>query len=196
MGRRVVLIQGHPDPAGGHFCHALADAYAQGAAEGGHAVARIEVAALDFPLLRSKEDYEHGQAPPAIAAAQATLAQGDHLVFFYPLWMGDMPALLKGFLEQAFRPGFAFGPQQADGNRAGGGLRGRSAHVVVTMGMPAPIYRWYYRAHSLQSFRRNILAFAGVKPVRNSLVGMVEALGPAGQARWLARMGAAGRTAD
>jgi putative NADPH-quinone reductase len=31
MAKRIVIIQGHPDPAGGHLCHALADAYAAGA---------------------------------------------------------------------------------------------------------------------------------------------------------------------
>jgi putative NADPH-quinone reductase len=41
MARRVAIIQGHPDPAGDRFCHALADAYAAGA----EAVA-VEVTAL------------------------------------------------------------------------------------------------------------------------------------------------------
>ena len=27
MSRRIVIIQGHPDPEAGHLCHALADAY-------------------------------------------------------------------------------------------------------------------------------------------------------------------------
>ena len=48
-----------------------------------------------------------------------------------------MPALLKGFLEQVARPGFAFGPQQSGARFAHKGRTGRSARVVVTMGMPA-----------------------------------------------------------
>jgi len=56
MTRRILIVQGHPDPAGGHFCHALADAYAAGATAGGHEVERLEVARLEFPLLRTKED--------------------------------------------------------------------------------------------------------------------------------------------
>ena len=38
--RRIAIVQGHPDPAGKHLCHALADAYADGAARAGHAVDR------------------------------------------------------------------------------------------------------------------------------------------------------------
>ena len=41
MQQVVTIIQGHPDAAGGHFCHALADAYAAGAREGGYDVRRI-----------------------------------------------------------------------------------------------------------------------------------------------------------
>jgi hypothetical protein len=29
MSRLVAIIQGHPDPVGNRFCHALADAYAE-----------------------------------------------------------------------------------------------------------------------------------------------------------------------
>ena len=33
----------------------------------------------------------------------------EHLVIVFPLWLGDMPAVLKGFFEQVLRPGFAIG---------------------------------------------------------------------------------------
>ncbi len=68
--RRIALIQGHPDPAGGHLDHALADAYADGAAAAGHELRRIETASLDFPLLRSKSSFEQESTPPALLAAQ------------------------------------------------------------------------------------------------------------------------------
>jgi hypothetical protein len=34
--KRIVIIRGHPDPGGNHFCHALAQAYVKGATEAGH----------------------------------------------------------------------------------------------------------------------------------------------------------------
>lgn len=33
--RRILVIQGHPDAAGGHFCHRLGEAYAEGARAAG-----------------------------------------------------------------------------------------------------------------------------------------------------------------
>jgi putative NADPH-quinone reductase len=60
----------------------------------------------------------------------------------FPLWLASMPALLKGFFEQALRPGFALGPTEP-GRMWKKLLKGRSARIVVTMGMPALVYRWY-----------------------------------------------------
>ena len=63
MSKKIVIIQGHPDAAGGHLCHALADAYARGAKAAGHELRRIEVAQLDFPLLRCQTRWLE-DAPP------------------------------------------------------------------------------------------------------------------------------------
>jgi len=111
-------------------------------------------------------------------------------VIVYPLWLGTLPALLEAFLEQVFRPAFAFdyGSSGLPGKR----LKGRSARIVVTMGMPALAYRWWFRAHSLKSLERNVLGFCGIAPIRESLVGSVEALGDAWRQRWLERMRALG----
>jgi putative NADPH-quinone reductase len=191
MARRITIIQGHPDPAGGHLCHALADAYAAAAEQAGYAVRRIEVARLDFSLLRTQAEFETAAPAADIRAAQEAIAWAGQLVLVYPLWLGTMPALLKGFLEQTFRPGFAFEtrPQGLGAKR----LKGRSARIVVTMGMPAFFYRWYFGAHSLKSLERNILGFCGVRPIRASLFGMVEAAADARRQRWLATMRAHGR---
>ncbi|HEX2451526.1 MAG TPA: NAD(P)H-dependent oxidoreductase, partial [Gemmatimonadales bacterium] len=111
----------------------------------------------------------------------------------FPLWLGGLPALLRAFLEQLFRPGFAFSGSLAKGGKKE--LVGKSAHVIVTMGMPAPVYRWYFRAHSLKSLERNVLKFCGIAPVRATIIGMVEAGGPERHRRWLEKVRALGRRA-
>ena len=173
MKRRILVLDGHPDPLGEHFVHGLATAYRESALAAGHAVRAIAIAALDFPLLRSPGEFQRGRPPGAIVSAQADIEWANHLAIFYPLWLGSMPALTKAFFEQALRPGFAFGPAGGRGLPTQK-LKGRSARVVVTMGMPTFFYRWYYRAHSLKSFERNILHFCGIRPVRATVVGMVE----------------------
>jgi putative NADPH-quinone reductase len=175
MPRHIAIIQGHPDSSTRHFCHALADEYAKGAEDGGHDVMRIEVASLEFPLLRTKEEFEKGRPPEAITRTQEAVAWADHLVIIYPLWLGSMPALLKGFFEQLLRPGFAF-EYQKSGGMAKKLLTGKSARIVVTMGMPAFVYRWIFSAHSLKSLIRNTLRFCGVGPVKPTLIGNIEGL--------------------
>ena len=77
----------------------------------------------------------------------------------YPLWLGTMPAALKALLEQSLRPDFAM---DYTGRWPAGRLKGRSARVVVTMGMPELAYRWWFGAHSLKSLERNVLKFVGI----------------------------------
>lgn len=191
MTKRITIIQGHPDPRHEHLCHALANAYASGAETAGHALQRITVADLGFPWIRSKADFEHGQRPDVIVEAQTAIRASDHIVLVYPLWLGTMPALLKAFLEQVFRYDFAFEPR--GGGRFRKLLKGRSARVVVTMGMPALAYRYYFGSHSLKSLERNILKFAGIAPVRESLFGMVDSASDTRRAGWLRTLEALGR---
>jgi putative NADPH-quinone reductase len=172
--KRLLIIDGHPDPSAERFVHALAEAYVTGARAAGHEVRILRLAEAHFELLRSNQDFLHGAPAGSILQAQADLTWCEHVTIFYPLWLGAMPALLKGFLEQTFRPGFAFGAAQPR-RLPKKLLKGRSARIVVTMGMPAFFYKWFYRAHSLKSLERNILKFVGFDPVRATVVGSVDA---------------------
>lgn len=189
--QRILIVQGHPDAAADHFCHALARSYEEAAVAAGHEVQTVQVSGLDFPILRSKQDWVSGTTPPALAAAQAAILWAEHLLIVFPLWLGDMPALLKAFFEQVARPGFAVQPA---GKERGGRklLGGRSARIVVTMGMPAFVYRWYFGAHSVKSLERNVLRFTGIAPVRRSLIGLVEGSAPH-RRRWLRQLALLGR---
>lgn len=195
MTKRIAIIQGHPDLTTNRFCRQFAAAYAISARDSGHTVDVIDVAALDFPLLRSKDDYAMEAAPQQIAHAQQIIAAAEHLVVIFPLWLGDMPALLKGFLEQTLRPGFAYSGAM-DRGQFKKLLKGKSARVVVTMGMPALIYRLYFGAHGLKNLRRNILSFCGIAPIRESLIGLIEQKNPKARLKWLACAQALGRKGD
>lgn len=169
--RRILIIDAHPDPDPARFVHALAAAYERGAHQ--HETRHLRLADIDIPVLRSSHDWTDGAPSADIAAAQADIAWAEHIVLLYPLWLGDVPALLKAFLEQVMRPGFAF--RYREGGLPEKLLEGRSARVVITMGMPAFFYRFYYGAHSARSLERNILKFVGIHLVQRTLIGAVEA---------------------
>lgn len=193
MGRRIVVIQGHPDPAPERLCRALADAFAEGAAAAGHVVARVDLTALDFPLVRTQDVFEQGALPAGLEPARDAVLAAEHIVLVFPLWLGTMPALVKAFLEWIMRPGTAFLYREKGLPEML--LRGRSARLVVTMGMPALAYRWWFLAHGVRGLERNVLGFVGIGPIRRTLLGMVGGASAATRAGWLARMRALGAAA-
>jgi putative NADPH-quinone reductase len=194
MSKHILIIDGHPDTRDARLTHALAAAYAKGAQQEGHVVRQVAVGKLELPLLRCSEEFFDTAPSKAVVDVQQDIRWADHIVIFYPLWLGSMPARLKGFFEQVMRPGFAFDQ--------GGGrglprklLKGKSARIVVTMGMPALFYSLVYRAHSLKSLKRNILAFCGIGPVRDSVIGNVEG-NAVRRAAWLKKMEVFGKRAS
>ncbi|WP_417492803.1 NAD(P)H-dependent oxidoreductase [Maricaulis sp.] len=194
MSKNVCVINGHPDPAQGHFVEALADAYAHGAGEGDHTVSRIDVARLPVEFLRNQAQFEQ---PPgeAIIAERAKIAAADHVVMIYPLWMGSMPAIDKAFLEQVGRGDFLIDTSGGDGKALVRRMKGKSVRLIVTMGMPGLLYKVVFGAHSVKAVERNIFRMVGFNPVRHLILGLVEAVGDKGRTRMLERVTALGRKA-
>jgi putative NADPH-quinone reductase len=190
--QNILVLDGHPDPANERFVHALAAAYREGAEQGKHQVQTIRIADLEFPLLRSQAEYEKGQPVEAVLRCQSAIDWATHVVILYPLWLGSMPALLKALLEQMLRPGFAFSTARL-GQWPVKFLSYKSARVIVTMGMPALLYRWYFRAHSLRSLKRNVLRFVGFRSVRSTLIGGIAGLNGVERSAWLEKVRALGR---
>ncbi|MBV7265488.1 NAD(P)H-dependent oxidoreductase [Erythrobacter ani] len=188
---RITIIDGHPSGEGDHYVHALASAY-QRAAEELHEVRRLDIGKLEFAFVREPRVWTQLEPEEDILKAQEAIAWADHLVIVYPLWLGDVPALLKAFLEQVMRPGFAMEIKANAKWRPL--LRGKSARIIVTMGMPAPMYRLFFRSHSVKSLKRNILHFVGIKPVRTTIIGRVDSW-PGYRKKWLRRVERLGRFA-
>ncbi len=171
MGSKILIINGHPDPRPERLCAAIAAAYATGARAAGHSIKRIDVGAIDFPLIGSAEDFSETTPPKTVRDGQAALLWANHVLIVHPLWLGGMPARLKGFLEQVLRYGVALSPP---GRGMKGLLRGRSVRVIVTMGMPAPVFRWLFGAHGLRALEMGVLGICGFRPIRHTIVGSAD----------------------
>ena len=96
---RIVVIQGHPDPSGNRLCHALANAYVAGATAASHDIEVIDVASLDFPLLRTQESWHQGAdaTPEGLKSAQQACIEADHFVLIYPLWARHNAGIAQRF---------------------------------------------------------------------------------------------------
>jgi putative NADPH-quinone reductase len=190
---KIMIVVGHP--YADSYCEALGEAYRRGAEEGGHQAQLFALARMSFDaILRMGYRGEQLLEPDLVAARQA-LKACDHLVLVFPLWCGDMPAILKGFIERVLQPDLL--AIHAAGSKADWKvLKGKSARVIMTMGMPGWFYRWYFGAHALKIVRRNILHFTGVKPVRSLIYGMIEAVSDDTRKEWLREVEALGHQAS
>lgn len=177
--KKITIVDGHPDPCTDRLNHALATRYASEAEAAGACVRRIDLAGLEIPVLRTEDDFVRGAPSEIVAQAQQDIAWADHVVMFYPLWMFAAPALFKAFVEQVFRPAFAV-------------PRGKTARVVVTMGMPALVYRLVFREHGVKSLTQG-LQFKGMWRVSTTLIGNVGTTREKTHDRWIERITALAR---
>ena len=191
--KRILILLGHP--SSDSFCAALADAYAASARAQGHTVRELRLGQLDFDQ-NLHEGYRQVQPLEAdLLAAQEAITWAEHLVFAYPIWWGGAPALLKGFVDRAFLPGFAFKyrPGKAFPEQL---LRGRTAQLLVTMDTPPGYFRWVYRMPGIHQLRKTTLEFCGVKPVKVASFGPILDSTEQQRARWLAQARTLGSRLD
>lgn len=190
--QRILVILGHPSAAS--LCAGLADAYARGAGDGGAEVRVLRLGELAFdPLLHA--GYRGDQPlEPDLQQARDAIVWASHLAWVYPTWWGGMPALLKGFIDRVFLPGFAFRYRQGSAlwDRL---LAGRSADLLVSMDSPPWYYRWVTRMPGHHQMRRAVLEFSGIRPVRIHSFGPVLGADAARRQRWLEQALALGRRA-
>ncbi|NTU98375.1 MAG: NAD(P)H-dependent oxidoreductase [Chlorobiaceae bacterium] len=191
MNKNILIILGHPDSES--FCGAIASAYESGAKVSGRQVKRIDLGRLRFDPVLHKGYREIQPLEPDLLEAKEAVVQADHIVFAYPVWWGAPPALLKGFFDRLFLPGFAFrfdGAKSVSWQRL---LSNRSARLLVTMDTPPWYYRLVYRMPGHNQMKRTILNFCGIHPVRISEFGPIRTSNTGQRRKWLDEASALGR---
>jgi NAD(P)H dehydrogenase (quinone) len=173
-GKNILIISAHPRYRG--LGDELAQAYLEAATAANHQVTLLELSKLSFdPILH--HGYKQDQPlEPDLVTAQRAIAAADHLVFIYPVWWGNLPALLKGFIDRVFLPGFAFRytrvlPEQL--------LKGKSARIIVTMDVFDLYDRFILARSCTRPLEVAVLKFCGIKPVRITRVTSTRRLNPA-----------------
>ena len=185
----ILVLLGHPHADS--LCAGMARAYAEAAAQAGAEVRFLNVGQLAFDP--AFQGYGAAQPlEPDLRAAQADIAWARHLVWVYPIWWGGMPAVLKGFIDRVFLPGYAFKYRQNSPwwDRL---LAGRSAELLVTMDSPPWYFRWVTRMPGHHQMKKAILEFCGIQPVKVHSFGPVRSASPAQLGQWIAQARALGQ---
>lgn len=182
MKKKILIILGHP--AKESFCKSIANEYQKSASNAGHEVKLINLAELTFdPILH--EGYNVIQPlEPDLINAQNAILQAAHIIWVYPNWWGAMPALLKGFIDRVFIPGFAF-KYKDNSNLCDKLLSGKSAHLYVTMDSPPWYYRWFIKMPGHIQMKRAILDFCGISQTKISNFGPVKLTTDKQREKWL-----------
>lgn len=188
----VLVIDGHPDQ--GRLIGTLLDRYVAALPQTS-VVTRIAVRDLAFdPTLRRGYGPEQPWEPDLVRLAEA-LDRADHLVIGFPLWWGAEPAPLKGLMDRLLLPGFAFKYRRGSPwwDRL---LAGRSADLIVTMDTPPWFLRLAYGDAVMVRWKRQVLGFCGIAPIRVHRLGMVRRGGvKKSLGAWTRRLEAAARSA-
>lgn len=161
--KNVLIINGHPNKAS--FCHALQESYKEGAVSAGYVVEEIALSEMDFsPNLRFGYS-KRTELEPDLLTAWEKIQRADHLVWIFPAWWAGMPALLKGFVDRLFLPGFAFEYQEKSPFPKPL-LKGKTSEIIITMDTPVWYYKLVYKNCGVHMLKKCVLDFCGVKNKR------------------------------
>ena len=151
-----------------------------------------EIKEINISELKFNPNLQFGyrkrtELEPDLLEAQAKLKWADHLVWFYPVWWGSVPAIMKGFLDRVLLPGFAFNKRENslwwDKH-----LTGKTARIICTLDQPAWYYKWYYGNPSHSAMKKLTLNFIGVKKVRISTIGPIRLSKEKFRLKWLKKV--------
>jgi NAD(P)H dehydrogenase (quinone) len=187
--KKVLVIIGHPSNESLNV--ALAESYANACRSAGAEVEILHLGTLQFdPILRT--GYKQQQTlEPDLEKAKALILWSQHIAWFYPSWWGNAPALLKGFIDRVFLPGFAF-KYRKDSPMSDKLLAGRTARIFMTMDAPY-FWNWLmYGNSNIRWIKNATLEFCGFKVKKTITFGQVRFAKAEKIQQWLEKVSSIG----
>ena len=165
---KVLIVFTHPNPQS--FNHALLEHISEGLQEAGHEVRVKDLYQEQFdPILQADDlaQLQQGVIPARIKKEQDELLWAEGLVFIYPLWWFERPAMLKGWFDVVLTNGLAF-EYSSEGVK--GLLRHKKALVMITAGGSE---QYFKDNDALALIHRTVtdgtLSFCGIKDVSHKI---------------------------
>ena len=103
-------------------------------------------------------------ADPKVEEYQKRINEADCLVFAFPIWWSNMPAILKGFFDKVFLYGYSYVYSEA-GNIEG--LLDKQAVVITTMEAPNDFYNEVLKNPVQNQLINATLGSCGIKTMKH-----------------------------
>ena len=121
----------------------------------------------DFLRYESKKEIWKDEITKKI---QEKITWADELIFVFPIWWWDAPAIMKNFIDCNFGAGFAF--QYDPNGKSTGLLTGKTARIIATSGAPSFFYK--FLLHIQIMWNMNRIAFCGIKQKSFTVFGNMD----------------------
>lgn len=180
--KRILIINGHPDQESFNF--GISDAYKKGALKSNAQIDELNIRELNFNPNLQFGYRKRTELEPDLVRAQNKLIWADHLVWIYPVWWGSLPAILKGFIDRVFLPGFAFNKRK-DSLWWDRYFIRKTARIICTLDQPPWFYRLVYKSPSHNAMKKGTLHFIGVKKVKITSIGPIRLSKEKFRMKWL-----------
>jgi len=159
--KKTIIIYAHPNKKG--FCGNILSQTMKQLERNDTSFDVIDLYEIEYnPVMKNEEHYTSGgyAVSEENKKFQEMISQAKNLIFIYPTWWQNMPAILKGFIDRVFIMRFAF---TYDSGRPVGLLKGRNAVVFTTSGGPRIFSRFYSRDRAIKVLTKDTLRFCGFK---------------------------------
>jgi len=190
MKKKILIINGHPNRESFNF--GIVAAYKEGAKESGAEVRSINIAELNFNPNLQFGYQKRTELEPDLLQAWEDILWAEHLVWVHPVWWGGLPAIMKGFIDRLFLPGFAF--QYRENSLFWDKLlKGKSARIITTLDQPGWYYSLVFGRPSVNQLKRSTLLFCGISPVKVTYIGIIKTSDIKKRNKWLYKIKQLGR---
>ena len=179
--KKIFVIDCHPRRLS--FSQSLFEQYIKGSQDAGHEVKSMRLSEMDFEIDLAQHN-DDADLEPSIVEFQQKIIWSEHVMLVFPLWWGFMPAKMKGLIDRAFLPQFAYA-YEAGSALPKKLLKGRSVDVLVTSDTPNWYFKWLYKAGAFKIMRMQIFEFVGFKPARFKMISSLRNSSEKMRLQWL-----------
>lgn len=181
-----LILLANPNPLS--YCAAIKDRLVRTLQGTGQNIVVRDLYAEGFQPALSADDFAHffrGELPSDVITAQAQIREADVLHLVYPIWWTGMPAMLKGYVDRVFTPGFAYRRRKEDG-AVEPLLTGKKAMVWNTHGNTQAEYEGNGMYEALgKTSDDGILRYVGIEVLEHRYLADIRATSDEERAAWL-----------